>query len=84
MGGAWCRYPSIGLHSKGNRSCYTSAYNLSQSFNNVCLLLNIFTCAINCLATVSNIQQPQELCASLGTCKLTHLLIFELLNMSVS
>ena len=27
----------------------------------------LYTCVITCLATVSNIQQPQELFASLGT-----------------
>ena len=31
------------------------------------LCLYIYSCVITCLATVSNIQQPQELCTSLGT-----------------
>ena len=34
-----CRYPLIELRLKGNQSCYTSAYKLSQSINNVCLLI---------------------------------------------
>ena len=26
LGNSWCRYPSMRLGLKGNRSCYTSAY----------------------------------------------------------
>ena len=40
-----CRYPSIKPGLKGNQSCYTSACNLSQSINNVCLPINtIYLC----------------------------------------